>query len=87
MSENSNVVIINSWIKDDVLDPQSKALLATIERFSLPSIKEARLGKQFLLKIDSPLTPKLLDEISWLVTNFLINPVIEDYSIEVKSES
>ncbi len=80
-------VIINVHLKTEILDPQGKAVLGALNRQDFTEILDVRIGKQFILNLKGEETPELMRNIEHFAQNLLSNPVIEDYSIEVKNES
>ncbi len=80
-------VVVNVHLKTEILDPQGKAVLGAMVRQGLAELVDVRQGKQFLLTLENEVTPDLLKNIEHLAQNLLCNPVIEDYSIEVRNES
>jgi phosphoribosylformylglycinamidine synthase PurS subunit len=77
-------VLINVHLKQEILDPQGRAVLGAIGRFGLSEVADVRQGKQFLLSIDGELTDAKLAKIRAIAETLLSNPVIEDFTIEVK---
>jgi phosphoribosylformylglycinamidine synthase subunit PurS len=77
-------VLINVHLKQEILDPQGRAVLGAIGRFGLSEVADVRQGKQFLLNIDGELTDAKLAKIRAIAETLLSNPVIEDFTIEVK---
>jgi phosphoribosylformylglycinamidine synthase PurS subunit len=77
-------VLINVHLKQEILDPQGRAVLGAIGRFGLSEVADVRQGKQFLLTIDGELTDAKLAKIRAIAETLLSNPVIEDFTIEVK---
>jgi phosphoribosylformylglycinamidine synthase len=77
-------VLINVHLKQEILDPQGRAVLSAIGRFGLSEVADVRQGKQFLLTIDGELTDAKLAKIRAIAETLLSNPVIEDFTIEVK---
>ena len=77
-------VLINVHLKQEILDPQGRAVLSAIGRFGLSEVADVRQGKQFLLNIDGELTDAKLAKIRAIAETLLSNPVIEDFTIEVK---
>ena len=80
-------ILINVHLKPEILDPQGKAVFGALVRQGLAELIDVRQGKQFILNVKSYVTPEILKDIEHLAQNLLSNPVIEDYSIEVKNES
>ncbi len=80
-------VIVNVHLKSEILDPQGKAILGALTRQGIEELSEVRQGKQFVLKFENDLSAEAQSKLQHLVAEFLTNPVIEDFSIEVKNES
>ena len=77
-------VIINTNLKSEILDPQGRAVLGALGRFGLDGVSDVRQGKQFVLTLDGELTEEKLAEIHKVAETLLSNPVIEDFTVEVK---
>jgi phosphoribosylformylglycinamidine synthase len=71
-------------LKLEILDPQGRAVQGALGRFCLEEIVDVRQGKQFILTIDGEITDEKLAEIRKVAESLLSNPVIEDFTIEVK---
>lgn len=80
-------VYINVHLKDEILDPQGRAIKGAINRINFSDVTDVRQGKQFILQIEHDLSDETLIEIKKIAGTLLSNPVIENYSIEVKSDS
>ena len=77
-------VLVNVYLKDEILDPQGRAVLGALGRLGLEGVTDVRQGKQFVLSIDGEISDPKLSEIRKIAETLLSNPVIEDFSIEVK---
>jgi phosphoribosylformylglycinamidine synthase PurS subunit len=75
-------------LKPSVLDPQGKAIHHAVETIGFGGIKDVRQGKYFEVAIDSSLSP---DEaravVERMARDVLANPIIEDYRVELDSDS
>jgi len=67
--------------KQSVLDPQGVAVRNAIHHLGMPEIKSVRIGKFMELEIEGAGSEEKLHEIC---RDLLSNPVIEDYSLEIK---
>ena len=81
------VIAINIHLKNGVLDPQGKAIYNALNTLGFNNIKDVRVGKQILLNIDTNNKEEAIEIASKATKELLANPVIENYEIEVKSES
>ena len=78
------IFYVNVHLKLEILDPQGRAVLGALGRFGLKDVVDVRQGKQFILTIDGEVTDEKLAEIRKVAESLLSNPVIEDFTIEVK---
>jgi phosphoribosylformylglycinamidine synthase len=78
------IFYVNVHLKTEILDPQGRAVLGALGRFGLQDVVDVRQGKQFILTIDGEVTDEKLAEIRKVAESLLSNPVIEDFTIEVK---
>ena len=81
------VIAINIHLKNGVLDHQGKAIYNALNTLGFNNITDARVGKQILLNIDTNNKEKAIEIANKTAKELLANPVIENYEIEVKSES
>ncbi len=68
-------------LKQDVLDPQGKAIVRASAQLGYESVKSVRQGKLFELELDAQdesSARRLIDELS---DKLLANPVIEDHRV------
>jgi phosphoribosylformylglycinamidine synthase len=79
-----NQVIVNVHLKGEILDPQGRAVQGALSRFGLTELADVRQGKQFILTFADEVTASKLGEIEKVAATLLCNPVIEDFTIEVK---
>lgn len=77
-------VLVNVYLKDEILDPQGRAVQGALGRMGLQGVLDVRQGKQFVLTIDGEITDAILTQINSIAETLLSNPVIEDFSVEVK---
>lgn len=75
--------IVNVFLKEGVLDPQGKAAHHALDSLGFEGVKEVRIGKQIILKLDTDDRAKAEAEVKEMCETLLANTVIEDYSIEI----
>ncbi len=78
---------IKVTLKEEVLDPQGKAVLSVLKSSGYDNVKDVRVGKYIELEIDRdnfPSIEKLKNEVEEISDKVLSNPLIEEYSIELK---
>jgi phosphoribosylformylglycinamidine synthase subunit PurS len=75
-------------LKPSVLDPQGKAIHHAVETIGYRGIRDVRQGKYFEVAVDGSLPPEeARAEIERMAHDVLANPIIEDYRVELDSES
>lgn len=75
-------------LKPSVLDPQGKAIHHAVETIGFTGIKDVRQGKYFEVIIDGSLSNEEAREaIERMARDVLANPIIEDYRVELDSDS
>ena len=79
--------IVNVTLKKSVLDPQGKTVLHALDTLGFKEAKDVRVGKYFELSLDAPSRQTAEERIRAMCDKLLINPVIEEYSFEVKESN
>ena len=77
-------VLVNVSLKPEILDPQGRAVLGALGRLGLSGVADVRQGKQFVLNIDGDVDDAKLAQIHGIAATLLSNPVIEDFTVEVR---
>ena len=77
-------VLVNVVLKSEILDPQGRAILGALGRVGLSGVADVRLGKQFVLNIDGDVDDAKLAHIHEIASTLLSNPVIEDFTVQVR---
>jgi len=77
-------VIVNVALKQEILDPQGRAIVGALGRLGLSGVADVRQGKQFVLNIDGEIDSAKLAQIHEIASTLLSNPVIEDFTVEVQ---
>ena len=77
-------VFVNVALKHEILDPQGRAVMGALGRLGLSGITDVRQGKQFVLSIDGDIDDAKLAQIHEIAATLLSNPVIEDFTVEVR---
>jgi phosphoribosylformylglycinamidine synthase len=70
-------------LKSGVLDPQGEAIERALHGLGFPSAKNVRVGKIVELDVDGD-EGHVKSELAKMADKLLANPVIEDYSVEVR---
>jgi phosphoribosylformylglycinamidine synthase len=71
-------IIVEIMPKQDLLDPQGKAVANALHRSGHQNISAVRIGKRIELHFDKEVTEKDIEEAKELAKSFLSNNVIED---------
>lgn len=76
-------------LKEEVLDPQGKAVLSVLKSSGYENVKDVRVGKYIELSISAgpdgnKPNEDLVKEIEELSGKVLSNPLIEEFDIEIK---
>ncbi|CAB4958304.1 unannotated protein [freshwater metagenome] len=74
-------VIVDVMLKNEILDPQGKAVEGALARLGLAGVTSVRQGKSFSLELEGDIDESRLAQIHELAGSLLSNPVIEDYVI------
>ncbi len=77
-------VLVNVALKPEILDPQGRAVMGALGRLGLSGVADVRQGKQFVLTIDGDVDDEKLAQIHEIASTLLSNPVIEDFTVEVR---
>ncbi|MCL4428187.1 MAG: phosphoribosylformylglycinamidine synthase subunit PurS [Deltaproteobacteria bacterium] len=75
---------IKVMLKEEVLDPQGKAVLSVLKSSGYDNVKDVRVGKYIEVDMDERKTGSLGDEAEEISEKVLSNPLIEEFSIEIK---
>ena len=77
-------VLVNVSLKPEILDPQGRAVMGAFGRLGLTGVADVRQGKQFVLTIDGEVDEAKLALINEIALTLLSNPVIEDFTVQVR---
>lgn len=80
-------IIVEIMPKQDLLDPQGKAVANALRRSGHEEIVNTRIGKRIELHYDRPVTDADKQAVEHIAAHFLSNDVIEDVvAITVENE-
>lgn len=71
--------------KREILDPQSRATTNMLERLGFRGITHLRQGKRIVIELEENDARKARGIIEEMCTSLLVNDLIEDYQIEMRS--
>jgi phosphoribosylformylglycinamidine synthase len=77
-------VIVDVMPKQEILDPQGKAVHGALPRLGFDGILGVRQGKRFELEVTEA-DDATLAEVNEIAATLLSNPVIEDFTVRVEA--
>ena len=69
-------------LKKDVLDPQGKVILQTLQNMGMDSVKNLRQGKFIEIEISENDEKLAIAKVEEMCKKLLVNLIIEDYQIK-----
>jgi phosphoribosylformylglycinamidine synthase len=69
--------------KTGVFDPEGKVIHGGLERLGYDAVGNVRVGKVIDLEFESGSEADIREQIDAMCAKLLVNPVIEDYSVEI----
>lgn len=76
--------LIHTSLKKSVLDPQGQTTLHALEVLGFKEAKSLRIGKYFEMVLEANDRRKAEESIHAMCDKLLHNPIIEEYSFEIK---
>ncbi|HZG58552.1 phosphoribosylformylglycinamidine synthase subunit PurS [Paenibacillus sp.] len=73
-------------VKENVLDPQGKAVQGALHSMGFDEVGEVRIGKYMELNLDTNDAKVAEERVRTMCEKLLANTVIEDYRFELKGE-
>ncbi len=70
-------------LKKNVLDPQGKVVVNTLENMGMENLKSIRQGKYFQIEINEKDQTKAKIKVDEMCKKLLVNLIIEDYKIDI----
>ena len=67
-----------------LLDPQGRAVTASMKNLNLPEIENVRIGKHITLEIDAATKDVANEKVDTACKKLLANPIMETYEFELK---
>lgn len=75
---------INVMPQKALLDPQGKAITATMKNLNLPEIENVRIGKHITLEIEAADKASAEEKVKTACEKLLANPVMETYEFTIE---
>lgn len=81
------LVVIEVMPKAEILDPQGKAITASLARSGVDGVAEVRMGKRFEVTVEGEVDDARMAQLRQIAEDTLANSVIEDVvDVRVVSE-
>ena len=75
--------IITVVLKQDILDPQGRAVMNSLQGLGYYEVQGVRIGKSIEIELNG-ISPEEADaRLREMCESILVNPVIEDYHLEI----
>lgn len=75
--------IVTVTPKKSILDPQGEAVQRAIHHLGMECVRSARVGKIIELSIEGSDLEKTRSKLDQISRDFLANPVVEDFTVEI----
>lgn len=75
-------IAIDVLLKDEILDPQGRAVEGALPGLGFTGVRDVRVGKHLELEVDAT-GDELAAQVDKMCADFLTNPVIESYTWRV----
>ena len=75
---------IDVTLKKSVSDPQGQTVLEAIHSLGFKGVEGLRVGKHFVLTLNSGERKKAEEEVKMMCERLLTNPIIEEYSFQLE---
>ena len=73
-------------LRPSVLDPAGEAARSATKRLGIDGVRQLRIGKSIELDIEAASEEDARSKIALMSDRLLANPVIEDWTMEIKDE-
>ena len=81
--KNKLKISVTVTLKKDVLDPQGKVILQTLNGMGMENLKNLRQGKYFELELEEEDEENAIKQIDDACKKLLVNLIIENYKIDI----
>ncbi|MBX5455133.1 MAG: phosphoribosylformylglycinamidine synthase subunit PurS [Acidobacteriia bacterium] len=76
--------VVTVMPRDDVLDPQGKAVAQALHSLGFADVGDVRVGKTIVLELATTSAAEARSEAEAMARKLLANPVIEQFEVEIK---
>ena len=81
LKKNKLKFSVTVTLKRDVLDPQGKVVLNTLQNLGMDNLKNIRQGKYFEIELDDSDSKTAEKKVNDMCKKLLANLIIEDYKV------
>ena len=78
--------IVTVVLKPDILDPQGRAVRASLKSLDFIEVEDVRIGKSIEVKLNKTSRYEAESLLRRMCKSILVNPVIEDFQIEIRED-
>lgn len=78
--------IVSIRLREDLLDPQGKAVMTGLKQLGFETVDDVRVGKQLKVVFEAKDGEEAMARLEDMCTKLLVNPVTEDYDTVVMAE-
>ena len=75
--------IITVVLKQDILDPQGRAVMNSLQGLGYDEVQGVRIGKSIEIELNGISADEADARLRKMCESILVNPVIEDYHLEI----
>ena len=76
--------IVTVVLKPDILDPQGRAVWDSLKSLGFNEVEDVRIGKSIEVKLNEISRDEAEALLRRMCKSILVNPVIEDFQIEIR---
>ena len=76
--------IVTVVLKPDILDPQGRAVSDSLKSLDFNEVEDVRIGKSIEVKLNETSRDEAEALLHRMCKSILVNPVIEDFQIEIR---
>ena len=78
--------IVTVVLKHDILDPQGRAVRDLLKSMDYNEVEDVRIGKSIEVKLNETSRDEAEVLLQRMCKSILVNPVIEDFQIEIRED-
>ncbi len=74
---------VTVYPRNEILDPQGKAICQALNRVGFDEVSEVRAGKSFEIEIEAASEAVARERLEEMCRKVLSNPIVEDFELEL----